>query len=55
MSKRIFYGLIFWLLLVTPAFAAPIQVYSSSSKGLDMSDTISKTQKEWRKELTAEQ
>lgn len=56
MTRRLFYGLILWLLLVTPAvFAAPIQVYSSSSKGLVMSETISKSPDEWRKQLTAEQ
>lgn len=56
MPRRLFYGLILWLLLVTPAvFAAPIQVYSSSSKGLVMSETISKSPEEWRQELTAEQ
>ena len=55
MAKRIFYGWILWLLVATPAFAAPIQVYSTTSKGLVMSETISKSPAEWRKELTAEQ
>ena len=55
MAKRIFYGWLLWLLVVTPAFAAPIQVYSSSSKGLVMSETISKSPEEWRKELSPEQ
>lgn len=55
MAKRIGYGWFLWLLLVTPAFAAPIQVYSTASKGLIMSETINKSPQEWRKELTAEQ
>ena len=55
MTKRIFYGWLLWLLVATPAFAAPIQVYSTTSKGLVMSETISKSPEEWRKELTAEQ
>jgi peptide-methionine (R)-S-oxide reductase len=56
MSNRMIYGCLIGLLLVTPAaFAAPIQVYSSSSKGLVMTETISKSPEEWRKELTAEQ
>ena len=55
MTKWLFYGWILWLLVTPAAFAAPIQVYSSSSKGLVMTETISKTPQEWRKQLTAEQ
>ncbi|MDZ4186437.1 MAG: peptide-methionine (R)-S-oxide reductase MsrB [Desulfuromonadales bacterium] len=55
MAKRIFYGWFLWLLVITPAFAAPIQVYATSSKGLIMSETISKSPAEWKKQLTAEQ
>ena len=55
MTTRLFYGWMLCLLLVTPAFAAPLQVYSTTSKGLIMSETISKTPEEWRKQLTAEQ
>lgn len=56
MSKRIFYGLILGLLIMIPiAEAAPLQVYSTTGKGLIMSETISKSPEEWRKELTAEQ
>lgn len=55
MKARLFYGWLLWLLVITPAFAAPIQVYSTSSKGLVMSETISKSPEEWRKQLTAEQ
>lgn len=55
MTKRLFYGWLLWLLVVTPAFAAPLQVYSTASKGLVMSETISKSPEEWRQELTAEQ
>ena len=55
MKARLFYGWLLWLLVITPAFAAPIQVYSTTSKGLIMSETISKSPEEWRKQLTAEQ
>ena len=55
MAIRIFYGWLLWLLVGIPAFAAPIQVYSTASKGLVMSETINKSEEEWRKELTAEQ
>ena len=55
MAKRIFYGYLLWLLVTTTAMAAPIQIYSTTGKGLVMSETISKSPEEWRKELTAEQ
>lgn len=55
MSKWMLYGWILCLLVLTPAFAAQIQVYSTTSKGLVMSETINKSPQEWRKELTAEQ
>lgn len=55
MSKRLAYGWFLWLLVVTPAFAAPLQVYSSASKEVMMSETINKSPQEWRQELTAEQ
>ena len=55
MKARLFYGWLLWLLVITPAFASPIQVYSTSSKGLVMSETISKSPEEWRQQLTAEQ
>jgi peptide-methionine (R)-S-oxide reductase len=56
MPKRIFYGCIFLLLLMTAdALATPLQVYSSASKGLIMSETMNKSPEEWRKELSPEQ
>lgn len=56
MWRRIVYGSILGLLALTPAaFSASIQIYSTADKGLVMSETISKSPDEWRRELTAEQ
>jgi len=55
MTKQLFYGGILCLLLVTPAWAAPLQVYSAPSQGLIMTETISKSPAEWKKQLSAEQ
>lgn len=56
MFLRTFFLSLFLLLLVVPhVFSAPLVIYSSLSKGLVMSETISKSPEEWRRELSPEQ